>query len=396
MGVVFGLRKFRHLLYGEEFSVVTDHDALIWLMSLSDPKDRLARWVIEVQMFAFSVEYSPGGGELMAVPDALYRDTMEHDLVFCGRCMEIVSAVDEAGDKVPGGLQEAQVLEAQRAQFGDLQLYIEANDAFLLGADGLLYRVMDSDDIWLVIPDSLCQQVLRHVHGSRAVGHWGVLRTSARLRQRYWWHGWKKDVEKSVASCLACSLTRQTRARRQANMKNWHPRARFDTVAADVTDISPTSSSGCSKVAVIGYLFTRFMVAVPVRDEKAETIAEVLFERWIAIFGPPLRLLSDRGKPFVSSMVKYFYAKVGTEKIETAPYHPQSDGCVERFNRTLCNDLAKNVLDEANWDTHVTFAAFRYNSSMNSATGVTPYRAMFGVDVFEFDVGLGLQLRLEE
>jgi hypothetical protein len=43
MGVVFGLRKFRHL-YGEEFSVVTDHNALTWLMSLSDTKDRLARW----------------------------------------------------------------------------------------------------------------------------------------------------------------------------------------------------------------------------------------------------------------------------------------------------------------------------------------------------------------
>jgi hypothetical protein len=168
-GVVFGLRKFRYLLYGEEFSVVTDHNALTWLMSLSGPKYRLARWVIEVQMFAFSVEYSPGGGEMMAVPDALSRDTMEHDLAFCARCMEIVSAVDEAGDKVPGGLQEAQVLAAQRAQFGDLGLYIEANDAFVLGADGLLYRVVDGDDILLVIPDSLRQQVLKYVHGSRAL-----------------------------------------------------------------------------------------------------------------------------------------------------------------------------------------------------------------------------------
>jgi RNase H-like domain found in reverse transcriptase len=87
MGVVFGLRKFRHLLYREALSVVTDNNALTWLMSLSDPKDRLARWVIEVKMFAFSVEDSPGGGKLMAVPDALSRDTMGHDLVFCGRCM---------------------------------------------------------------------------------------------------------------------------------------------------------------------------------------------------------------------------------------------------------------------------------------------------------------------
>jgi RNase H-like domain found in reverse transcriptase/Reverse transcriptase (RNA-dependent DNA polymerase) len=61
MGVVFGLRKFRHLFYGEEFSLVTENNALTWLMSLSDPKDRLAQWVIEVQMFAFAVEYSPEG-----------------------------------------------------------------------------------------------------------------------------------------------------------------------------------------------------------------------------------------------------------------------------------------------------------------------------------------------
>jgi hypothetical protein len=57
------------------------------------------------------------------------------------------------------------------------------------------------------------------------------------------------------------------------------------------------------------------------------------------------------------------------------------------FNRTLCDDLAKYVLDEADWDTHVTFVAFRYFSLVNSATGVTPYRAMFGVDVIEFDSG---------
>jgi hypothetical protein len=64
-------------------------------------------------------------------------------------------------------------------------------------------------------------------------------------------------------------------------MRNWHPRARFHTVATDVTEISPTSSSGCSKVSVVGDLFTRFMVAVPLRDEKAETIAEVLFDTWV-------------------------------------------------------------------------------------------------------------------
>jgi transposase InsO family protein len=94
------------------------------------------------------------------------------------------------------------------------------------------------------------------------------------------------------------------------------------------------NSHGCLKAAVVGDLSTRFIVSLTLRDEEVEAIAEVLFDRWIAIFGPTLRLLSDKGKPFVSALVKYLCAKVGTGKIETAPYYPQSDGSVARFNRT--------------------------------------------------------------
>jgi RNase H-like domain found in reverse transcriptase len=87
LAVVFGLRKYRHILYGESFTVVTDHTALKWLMSLREPKDRLARWMMEVMHFEFEVEYAPGDGTLMAVPDALSRDTMDRDLMLCQNCL---------------------------------------------------------------------------------------------------------------------------------------------------------------------------------------------------------------------------------------------------------------------------------------------------------------------
>lgn len=74
--IVFGLGKFREILYGEEFSVVIEHATPVWLMKLSDPKDRLARWVVEVQVFQFKVEYEQGDGKHLAVPDTLSRYTM--------------------------------------------------------------------------------------------------------------------------------------------------------------------------------------------------------------------------------------------------------------------------------------------------------------------------------
>jgi hypothetical protein len=73
---MFGLRKFRHCLYEEKLEVITDHIALTWLLVLRDPKESLARWIVEMQTYEFDVLYERGDGELMAIPDALSRDTM--------------------------------------------------------------------------------------------------------------------------------------------------------------------------------------------------------------------------------------------------------------------------------------------------------------------------------
>jgi RNase H-like domain found in reverse transcriptase len=81
LAVVFGLRKFRHCLYWEKFEVITDHIGLTWLLELLDPKERLARWIVEIQTYNFDVLYEHDDGELMAIPDALSRDTMDKDIV---------------------------------------------------------------------------------------------------------------------------------------------------------------------------------------------------------------------------------------------------------------------------------------------------------------------------
>lgn len=394
LAVLFGLCKFREHLYGEEFGVVTDHAALQWLMSLRDPKRRLARWIVEFQAFAFTVEHAPGNGTLMAVPDALSRDTMDRDMQLCARCLEAVA--DISAESSSWGFDKVDLQKKQEEEFGAPGKIVDDKGLYAFGEDGFLYRVFSENDVRLAVPASMKERVLEWVHGSREVGHWGVLRTAARLKQRYWWKGWFADVEKRVRECVACRLAKMTRSRRQARMQVWHPRARFHTVAVDVLEVSPKSADGNRKVIVMGDLFTRFMVAVPVAEEKAEVVAGVLFDRWISIFGPPVRILSDRGKPFVSGVVRSLCARIGTKKVFTTPYAPQTDGMVERFNATLTGDLAKFVLDEADWDKHVSFATFRYNSSVNSATGMSPYFAMFGVRPFEFDSCQGLSLRLED
>jgi hypothetical protein len=89
-------------------------------------------------------------------------------------------------------------------------------------------------------------------------------------------------------------------------------------------------------------------------------------------------------------------ARAGVAKIFTSGYHSQRNGMVEMFNRTMAADLAKTILCEESWPEHVATCAFRYNDNEHSATGETPYCALFGVDLFEFEAGINPRMRRDD
>jgi RNase H-like domain found in reverse transcriptase len=178
LALLFGLKKFRQHLNGERFGVVTDHSALVWLTSLRDPKNRLARWILEFQSFDFDVKHAPGNGSIMVIPDALSRDTMDKDLTLCARCLESVGSVEEELNQVnilrSADLSVQRVTEEQWKESGDVKDMVGEHGRFLVGKDGLLYRVFMETDIRIVLPKTLRSAVLKLVHGSRMLGYWGV------------------------------------------------------------------------------------------------------------------------------------------------------------------------------------------------------------------------------
>jgi transposase InsO family protein len=206
-------------------------------------------------------------------------------------------------------------------------------------------------------------------------------------------------AEKPQAPCRGLPTLRAPaaweRRRKQAKLKNYHASRRFAIVAVDVVEISLTAVDGAKEVLAICDQFTRFVVVVPIKDETAVTVARALLQHWILLFGPPERLLSDNGPDICGEVIRHLCAATGIKKVFTTPRHPQTEGTVERFNRTLCADLAKVVLRE-DLSQHAPMAPFRYNSSYHSATGMTECLGMFGVDCFYFDAGIRLAFRLED
>ena len=120
-------------------------------------------------------------------------------------------------------------------------------------------------------------------------------------------------------------------------------------------------------------------MAFVTKDQTAKTVARVLYERFIAIFGAPAKFLSDRGANFTSRLVEELCSTFGIQKCRTTSYHAQCNGQVECFHQTLFRMLGKLTKDKkAQWEKHLPEVLQVYNSTQSAVTGYSPHYLMFG------------------
>ena len=118
---------------------------------------------------------------------------------------------------------------------------------------------------------------------------------------------------------------------------------RWDRVAADMFDMSATAERGNRYVHVIVDCFSRWTEACPLPNKMAVAVADAFFQLLICHFGMPEVIHSDQGREFENHLIQELCLLLGAHKIRTTPYHPASDGLVERIKRTLLMMLAMFV-----------------------------------------------------
>lgn len=152
----------------------------------------------------------------------------------------------------------------------------------------------------------------------------------------------------------------------------------FDRV--DVLKLPKTNRGHQYAVVFVDYL-TKWPEVFAVRDQTAPTIAKLLVEKIISRHGVPTELLSDREANFLSNLLSEVYLLMGIKKLNTTAYHPQTDGLVERFNRTLTDMLSKTAqANGKDWDRRLPYVLFAYRSSPQSSTGESPFHLLYGRD----------------
>src|SRR5207237_690609 len=144
------------------------------------------------------------------------------------------------------------------------------------------------------------------------------------------------------------------------------------------------------KLVITDYL-TKWPEAKAMKEATAENVVKFIYEGIICRHGCPKIILSDRGTHFRNKLVEGLCEKFEIKHKLSSPYHPQTNGLVERFNRTLCESLAKVSEKENEWDKHIESVLFAYRTMKHNTTKKTPFFMVYGreaiLPIEEFEIG---------
>lgn len=147
--------------------------------------------------------------------------------------------------------------------------------------------------------------------------------------------------------------------------------------AMDVLGPLPMTARGNQYILVMSDHLPKWVEAVPMANQRADTTARAFVDEVVTRHGIPEKLLTDQGRNFEADLMKEVLQLLGVSKLRTSTYHPQTDGQVERFNRTFERVLTTYVNEDHNdWDLHLPLALFAYRNSKHSSSGVTPFKAI--------------------
>lgn len=199
------------------------------------------------------------------------------------------------------------------------------------------------------------KKIMHDNHDIPIAGHLGSTRMYNRIKENYYWKNMRSDIELYVKNCKQCqenkALRKINKAPMQITSTSTTPCQR---VSLDI--VGPLPEAGTAKLKFILTLqddLTKFSVAYPIRSTTAEETSECLLH-FISMFGLPKIILTDQGTNFTSELFKTTCEFLKIKQLWSTPYHPQTQGALERSHSTLKEYLKSYVNEKQdNWPRYV-------------------------------------------
>ena len=232
----------------------------------------------------------------------------------------------------------------------------------------------------VVVPSGRRNNVLELAHSNPVAGHFGYKRTYARISLHFIWPRVWLDVKSFVKSCGGCQhAARNTNAKAPLQPLPCVSEP-FEKVTFDLVGPLPRTCSGFKYILTMMCLFTKYPEAIPLKRVDTETVLDAMVEIF-SRHGLPKIILTDQGSVFMSKLTSQLWETLGVHKVRTSPYHPQSDGALERWHACLKGMLKRSDANLRYWDRHLKYLLFAYRDTPHCVTGFSPFTLLFGRNV---------------
>ena len=241
--------------------------------------------------------------------------------------------------------------------------------------DGVMYYVwLNKEDrrVCLVVPEKLRKKILSSCHDSKTAGHLGQNKTSARVKKSFYWYNMGEDIILYVRECDVCSRNKSPANPPRAALRKYHSGYPMERAHMDVLGPFVKNALGNKYILVMVDQFTKWVDCAAKPEQSAETVAIKFIDYFISPLGIPVEIHTDQGSNFESHLFKAFCSKFQIAKTRTTPYHPSSNGQVERYNRILLPMIRSFIEGNQNlWDRDLSLLVMSLHATVNRDTPQT-------------------------
>ena len=222
----------------------------------------------------------------------------------------------------------------------------------------------------IVVPENVyCDIAMKLHHDFAHIGRDKLLN----LMSSIVWNPSQYKICNDIAStCYVCQTVKEYRITSTPPTWKISSERPFQLVAIDLLSLPTTSRGNVACLVVVDH-YSKWVAAVPLRDKRSSTVVRALTERVFPFLAQvPCTIISDNGPEFVSDVFSECLASRGINHQLTTPYRPQSNGAVERVNRTITGFLRSLGESPGRWDEYLCQAVITYNNTLHVELGMSP------------------------
>ena len=207
----------------------------------------------------------------------------------------------------------------------------------------------------LVVPKEFQGRILKIAHDNG--GHFSTDKTVKMIRKRFVWPGIVKDTQDYCASCSKCQSNSSYMPRRVPMVARPVLSEPFESVALDLVGPMEKGEGGNCYLLTCICLSSKWPDAIPLRTITTRSVADAMWQVFSRV-GIPRQILMDCGAQFTAKSMGEVCDMLGIDRVKTTPYHPATNGNIERMHRTLKSILRKVIEEKRDWVQHVPYALF--------------------------------------